>query len=130
MNDCVFCKIVKGEIPAYKIYEDADFLAFLDIEPWVEGHTLVIPKKHYHWVWDLPARQTGEYFSVVSKVVNHYRKMLGIEFMMGWIYGYAVPHAHIHLMPDAHGKVAYYPKGGQKKLDPATAQELVKKLKF
>ncbi len=128
MKDCIFCKIVSGEIPCYKIYEDKDFLAFLDINPWVEAHTLVIPKKHFRWVWNCD--DSGAYFAVASKIVNHYRKVLGIEFVMGWIYGYEVPHAHIHLMPDARGKVAYYPKVGQKKLNPKKAEELVKKLAF
>ena len=54
MNDCVFCQIAAGKIPCFKIYEEEGFLAFLDINPWVEGHTLVIPKKHYRWVWDMP----------------------------------------------------------------------------
>lgn len=127
-ENCIFCKIVKGEIPYYKIYEDKDFLAFLDINPWVEGHTLVIPKKHYQWVWDLSVNEVSAYFAVAAKVANHYRKILGIEFVMGWIYGYEIPHAHLHLMPDARGKVAYYPKEGKKKLDPDKAQKLVRKL--
>lgn len=130
MEDCVFCKIVKGEIPAYKIYEDADFLAFLDIEPWVEGHTLVIPKKHYHWVWDVPPAEVGNYFAVAAKIANHFKKVLGTEFVMSFIYGYNVPHAHIQLFPDARGKVAVYPKEGKKRLDSATAQDSVKKLKL
>ncbi|PIS14005.1 HIT family protein [Candidatus Shapirobacteria bacterium CG09_land_8_20_14_0_10_47_13] len=130
MDDCVFCKIVKGEISAYKIYEDADFLAFLDIEPWVEGHTLVIPKKHFRWVWDLPADEVGKYFAVAAQIANHFKKVLGTEFVMSFIYGYNVPHAHIQLFPDARGKVAVYPKEGKQKLDPKKAEDLVAKLKF
>jgi len=125
-KDCIFCKIAVGEIPCFKIYENKDFLAFLDINPWVEGHTLVIPKEHYQWVWDLP--NPGEYFKVVSKIANHYKNVLGKEFVMGWIYGYEIPHAHFHLMPDARGKVAYYPKGPKKSLSKEEGEELVKKL--
>jgi len=62
--NCIFCKIVKGEIPAYKIYEDENFLAFLDINPQSPGHTQVIPKRHYRWVWDIP--NVGAYFEVVK----------------------------------------------------------------
>ncbi|MDP9249341.1 MAG: HIT domain-containing protein, partial [bacterium] len=65
-QECIFCKIVKGEVPAIKVYEDENFLAFLDIRPMGPGHTQVIPKKHYRFVWDLPAQagvpgNTGEY---------------------------------------------------------------------
>ena len=130
MDDCIFCKIVAGQIPCYKIYEDADFLAFLDIEPWVEGHTLVIPKKHYHWVWDVPPAEVGKYFAVAAKIAKHYQKVFPTEFVMSFIYGYDVPHAHIQLFPDARGKINLYPKEGKQKLDPAKAQELVKKLKL
>ena len=51
MEDCIFCKIVKGEVPSYKIYENADVFAFLDINPYAKGHVLVIPKRHSRWVW-------------------------------------------------------------------------------
>jgi histidine triad (HIT) family protein len=128
MEECVFCKIAKGKIPCFKIYEDKDFLAFLDINPWVEGHTLVIPKKHYRWVWDLPDDLAGKYFAVVNKIANHYRKVLNIEFIMSWIYGWEVPHAHIHLFPDARGKVAFYPKEKLGTLTPEKGNELVKRL--
>jgi len=66
MDDCIFCKIVKGEIPAFKVYEDNDFLAFLDINPISVGHTLLIPKKHYRWVYDVP--NFGEYWQVAQKI--------------------------------------------------------------
>lgn len=128
MDDCVFCKIVAGQIPAYKIYEGADFLAFLDIDPWVEGHTLVIPKKHYRWVWEYP--EPGKYFEVVVKLAKHFQRIFQTEFIMSFVYGYDIPHAHIHLLPNARGKIAIYPKEGKKKLDPALAEELVKKLKL
>lgn len=54
MIDCPFCKIVGGEIPSAKVYEDDEHLAFLDIRPQSPGHTLIIPKKHQRWVWDVP----------------------------------------------------------------------------
>ena len=138
MEECVFCQIVAGKIPCFKIYEDEDFLAFLDINPWVEGHTLVIPKKHYRWVWDVPEEskaKAGEptverYFSVANKIANHYRKVLKIEFVMSWIYGWEVPHAHIHLFPDARGKVAFYPKEKLGTLSPEEGKRLARKLRY
>lgn len=100
----VFCKIVKGEIPAHKIWENENYLAFLDIQPKSQGHTLVIPKEHYRWVWDLPVgRQAlpnfGEYFEKVKLVEQKLQKALKPEFIELWVYGLDVPHAHVHLIP-------------------------------
>jgi histidine triad (HIT) family protein len=94
MTDCVFCKIVAGEIPSYKIYEDQKYLAFLDIFPSAEGHTLVIPKEHIDWVWD--SKHLGEYFEVVGKIANHYRSVSG-DIVRSNIDGWQVQHAHIHV---------------------------------
>jgi len=103
--DCIFCKIVKGEIPSHKVYEDKNFLAFLDINPLNAGHTLIIPKKHYRWVWDVS--NVGEYFEVVRKVVKKIQKAMNTEFVASGIAGNDIPHAHIHLVPrydnDSHG---------------------------
>jgi len=129
-TECVFCKIVAGEISCFKIYEDEDFLAFLDINPWVEGHTLVIPKRHFRWVWDVPVDLVGKYFAVVNKIANHYRKVLKIEFVMSWIYGWEVPHAHIHLFPDARGKIAVYPKIKRGQLSVEEGKKLAEKLRL
>src|SRR3989344_5626340 len=103
--DCIFCKIIKGEIPSYKIYEDNNFLAFLDINPRNKGHTLVIPKKHYRWVWDIP--NIDKYYKVVGKIANAMRKSLKTEFIVSLVLGEEVPHAHVWLVPrfenDGHG---------------------------
>ena len=103
--DCIFCKIAKGEIPSYKIYEDEKFIAFLDIRPRNPGHTLVIPKQHFRWVWDVP--YLGEYFQVVGKVANAIRRAMNTEWVVSLVLGEEVPHAHIWLVPrfegDGHG---------------------------
>lgn len=103
--DCIFCKIIKGEIPSYKVYEDDNFLAFLDIRPLNLGHTLVIPKEHYRWVWDAP--NISEYFEAVGRVANATRKALGTEQVISLVIGEEVPHAHVWLVPrfpgDGHG---------------------------
>ena len=96
MTDCIFCKIVAGELPCYKIYEDDKFLAFLDIFPSTEGHTLVIPKQHVEWVWEYP--QLGEYFEVVGKIARHHREITK-DVVRENIDGWQIPHAHIHLKP-------------------------------
>ena len=98
MENCIFCKIVKGEVPANKVYEDANFLAFLDINPRSPGHTLVIPKQHYRWVWDVP--NAGEYFEVTKKIAQAQQKAFGVEAVWCRVTGEEVPHAHIWLIPD------------------------------
>lgn len=105
MNECIFCKIVSKEIPSYTIYEDKDFLAFLDIRPLNPGHTLVIPKKHYRWVWDYP--NLSKYYGFVGKIVNGIRKSMKTEFVVSLVFGEEVHHAHVQLIPrfkdDGHG---------------------------
>lgn len=96
-DNCIFCKIVEGYIPSYKIYETDNFLAFLDIAQFSEGHTLVIPKTHYRFVWDVP--NIGEYFQVVQKVAQHYIKNFNFKYVDSLVYGRMVPHAHVHLVP-------------------------------
>ncbi|KKS77392.1 MAG: HIT family protein [Parcubacteria group bacterium GW2011_GWA1_43_21] len=96
--NCIFCKIVAGEIPAYKAYEDEDFLAFLDINPQSPGHLLVIPKKHYRWVWDVP--NATNYFTVATKLAKVLQKSFGTDSIWSRITGEEVPHAHIWLFPD------------------------------
>ncbi|MDZ7587355.1 MAG: HIT domain-containing protein [Patescibacteria group bacterium] len=97
MTNCIFCKIIKGEIPSYKIYEDENYLAFLDIFPKTEGHCLVIPKKHVEWVWEV--KPLGEYFEVVGKIARHLQQKSGEEVVRSLVYGVEVPHAHVHLLP-------------------------------
>ena len=118
MNDCIFCKIIAGEMPCYKVYEDDKYLAFLDIFPSALGHTLVIPKEHVNWVWDEP--NLGEYFEGVGKIARHYREISG-EVVRSNIDGWQVSHAHIHLKI---GKVSY-PEAS--KASPVKLAEMQKK---
>lgn len=98
MENCVFCKIVKKEISAEIIYEDNDFLVFLDIHPQSPGHCQVIPKNHYRWVWDVP--NAGEYFEVAKKIALASRKTFDTEFILSRVVGDEVPHAHIWVFPN------------------------------
>jgi len=98
MNDCVFCRIAAGSLPCYQVYEDDKFLAFLDINPGTIGHTLVIPKQHYRWVYDVP--DFGQYWQVAQKItLNIKNSSLKPEFISFLTMGNDVPHAHIHLIP-------------------------------
>ena len=100
MEACIFCRIAKGEIPSYKIYEDALFFGFLDIHPRVKGHTLLIPKKHYIWVYDVP--EFREYWGVVLKITKAMQKTLSPTFVTYVTHGLEIPHAHIHILPREH----------------------------
>lgn len=99
-NNCIFCKIVAKQIPAEIVYEDADFLAFLSIQPMTPGHTLIIPKQHYRWVWDVPEGKAGAYFEVARKVALAQKKAFDVEMVLSKIVGEEVPHAHIWIYPD------------------------------
>lgn len=98
MAECIFCKIVRGAVAAEKIYEDSNFIAFLDVKPLSPGHTLIVPKKHYRWVWDVP--NVGAYFEVAQRIAIAERKAFGTEFILSKVIGDEVPHAHIWLFPD------------------------------
>jgi histidine triad (HIT) family protein len=98
MDNCIFCKIAKKEVPAEVVYENENFLAFLDIRPLSPGHTLVIPKEHYRFVWDVP--NAGEYFEVARKIALAQKKAFNIESVISKIVGEEVPHAHIWLIPN------------------------------
>jgi histidine triad (HIT) family protein len=97
-ENCIFCKIVRKEIPAEIVYEDDSFLAFLDINPQSPGHTQVIPKEHHRWVWDVP--NVGEYFEVARKIAFSQRKSFDVEWILSRIVGDEVPHAHIWVYPE------------------------------
>lgn len=107
MDNCIFCKIVKGEIPCFKVYEDDLFLGFLDIHPLVHGHTLLIPKKHYKWVYDVP--EFDKYWMSVLKITNLYKKIFNTEFVTYGTHGLEVPHAHIHILP-RKDEIEFLPK--------------------
>jgi histidine triad (HIT) family protein len=94
----VFTKIINGEIPCYKIYEDEKTMAFLDINPETKGHTLVIPKAEVEKVYDLEPEDFDALMHTVKKLSIHMEKVLGKRIV--WkVVGTDVPHAHVHLMP-------------------------------
>lgn len=96
MNDCIFCKIVKGELPSYKVYEDEQFIGILDIFPVSKGHVLVIPKKHYAWVYDVP--EFGKYWEVARIIMKAVEAATSPEWTQFFTHG-AIRHAHIHIIP-------------------------------
>ena len=97
MAECIFCKIVAKEIPALVVYEDDKFMAILDINPLNPAHTLVLPKRHYRWVWEV--EEFGEYWEVAGRVANAAIKAFGAETVNFLTMGFTVEHAHIHVIP-------------------------------
>ncbi len=104
-QDCIFCKIVAGELPCYKVYEDEDFLGFLDIMPFNPGHVLLVPKKHYQWVDEVP--EGLGYFDAARKVVKALKEERNAFAVSYLTLGFDVSHAHLQLIPrykdDGHG---------------------------
>jgi len=129
MEDCIFCKIVEGKIPSYKVYENKDFLAFLDINPLNPGHTLVVTKKHYRWLWDLP--NIGECFEFVQKIAKTLQKTMNTEWIVCDVAGMGVPHVHIHLVPrfrnDGHGE--FLNAMAVKKISKEEMENITKKIR-
>ncbi|WP_102347451.1 HIT family protein [Bacillus sp. Marseille-P3661] len=104
MADCIFCKIVAGEIPSAKVYEDEHVLAFLDISQVTKGHTLVIPKKHNENLYDLSTETAQQLFAAVPKITNAIKDQLNPEGLnlvsnTGEKAGQTVFHLHLHLIP-------------------------------
>ena len=96
-DECVFCKIVAKQVPSFGVYEDENFMAFLDIHPNAKGHTLVIPKAHSQWTWEVP--QFGDYFEVAKTIALAAMKSLDSKWVNFLTAGLGVPHSHIHIIP-------------------------------
>ncbi len=132
MTDCIFCKIANKEIPCNKVYEDKEFLAFLDIKPLNKGHLLVIPKKHYRWIWDM--NNFGKYFETIKKIEKGVEKALNPLRVLVLVFGEEVHHAHVHLVPrfenDGHsstitlGKFKEIPKEEMNKIADSISKNI------
>ena len=99
MNDCIFCKISKGEIPSAKVYEDANFFAFLDINPVFDGHLLIIPKKHVVWMQEADDETISGIFKLTKKLMLAVKNGTGCDYVQVSVAGTDVPHFHVHLIP-------------------------------
>lgn len=104
MRDCVFCKIVAGQVPSTRIYEDDAILAFLDIGPIIKGHTLVIPKAHHETLTDVPPALLARVIEGVQRVAAALRTGLradgvNVHQSNGAVAGQVVPHVHFHVIP-------------------------------
>ena len=95
----IFSRIVAGEIPSYKVAEDANYYAFLDINPLTEGHTLVVPKKEVDYIFDLDDQTLSGMMLFAKQVAAKIRREIACKRVAVVVLGLEVPHAHIHLIP-------------------------------
>ena len=95
----IFSKIVRNEISSYKVYENENFLAFLDINPLKKGHTLVIPKIEVDYIFDLKSKEYQELWNFAKLVAKGMKRVIKCERISIVVMGLEVPHAHIHLIP-------------------------------
>ncbi len=98
-NDTIFGKIIRGEIPATKVYEDDKFLVFLDINPVRKGHILLMPKEHYKWIQDVPNVLLSESFVKAKELILAIKNATSCDYVHVVVEGIQVPHFHIHLIP-------------------------------
>lgn len=103
-SNCIFCKIVEGEIPSYKVYEDENVLAFLDISQVTKGHTLIIPKEHAKDIFELTEETAAKLFSAVPKIAKSIKQTynpIGLNLLNnnGEAAGQSVFHYHMHFIP-------------------------------
>ena len=130
MSGSIFTKIIKGEIPAQKIYEDDKTVAFLDIHPVQPGHTLVIPKEQIEFVWDLPDELYQAVMATSKKVALRLREVIGTKYVSERIVGVDVPHAHVQLIPFNDSSQLKVQPDMNAEPDYTALAELAKKLAF
>ena len=107
----IFTRIINGELPAHKIYEDNRVIAFLTINPLCDGHTLVVPKKQVDQIWDLAVDDYDYLWKIAQKIALHLRTVMKVDRVGVVIKGCDVPHTHIHLIPmDLHGHINFDPE--------------------
>ena len=102
MTDCIFCKIISKEIPTKVISETDNSIAFLDAFPLTKGHTLVIPKKHYSKIQEIPQNENADLFGLVHSVISKVDSLTGATLVAihnGKDAGQEIPHVHVHLVP-------------------------------
>ncbi len=124
---CIFCRIVAGKAHCHKIYENRQFLAFLDIKPLRRGHVLIIPKKHYRWVYEVP--QFGGYFEFVRRIMLAQKRAFRAESVSIGTVGYDVAHAHVHTIPRLKGEKGFVKKSNVKNISHAEMEKIAARIR-
>jgi len=126
MDDCIFCKIVSGEVPSEKVYESENVFAFLDMAPFVKGHLLAVPKKHSRWLWGMSDEDYSVFMNDVRKLAEVLKRAFNTDWVEMVVAGMGVEHIHVHLLPrrddDGLGEVPI------KSLDPKPSEEEMKEI--
>jgi len=125
-NSCIFCKIAKGEIPCHKIYENRNFIAFLDIQPVSHGHILIIPKKHIVWMYEADDKTIANIFKVTKKIMIALKKSMKCDYVQMWVSGEEIPHFHVHLLPRYSHET--FPSFPRKKYLEGEPEKVIKKI--
>ena len=102
-SNCIFCKIIQGTSPSYKVWEDSDYVAFLSIQPIKPGHTLVVPKEHTDYLFDLPEKTYQGLFEAGRKLARPLQAVTQSNRVGLMAEGFGVPHANLHLVPMTKG---------------------------
>ena len=129
-EDCLFCKIISGEVPSYTLYEDKDVKVFLDIFPVSKGHSLIIPKKHYNQITDVPVEEMDflKKLPVISEKLKEVTGATGLNVVQsnGSDAGQVVGHVHFHLIPrfPEDGVMKFPP---QSELNEQTAKDIIER---
>ncbi len=131
----IFTKIIRGEIPCHKVYEDEHTIAFLDIHPVMPGHVLVVPKNQVDHVSELPEADYSALFLTVKKVSTRLREVMQSKRAIILVMGYDIPHAHVHVMPSNSGEEFYTAVGRIKEAAAADSDhnalaQLAERLRF
>ena len=126
----IFTRIINGEIPAYKIYEDSRVIAFLDIHPQMPGHTIVVPKKQIDHIWDLTDDEYLNLWKTVKEIGQHIRRTIGSPRVGIIVEGFGVPHTHIHLVPIYRGNDLKITQDKTVDPDPKALSEMAARLKM
>ncbi|MHC4959166.1 MAG: HIT family protein [Planctomycetota bacterium] len=123
----IFTKIIQGEIPGHKVWEDEDHVAFLDLFPVRPGHTLVVPKKETGYIFDLDAGEHAALWTAAHTVARRLKERLGCARICVAVIGYEVPHAHVHLVPT--NETAEFPWAPGAQADQADLAAIAAKLR-
>lgn len=130
MEPSIFTKIINGEIPSHKIYEDEWTFAFLDIHPVQPGHVLVVPKNQVEFAWDLPPADYQALMRTVQMVALRLRGVLNTPYVGEKIVGEDVPHTHVHLIPFSTAAEFHQRRDMNAEPDHTALAEMAKRLAF
>jgi histidine triad (HIT) family protein len=130
MPPSIFTRIIKGEIPCHKIYEDKKVIAFLDLHPINPGHTLVVPKVQIDHLWDLPDDDYDYVWRVAKKIALHVKRTLDAPRVGVVVEGFGVPHTHIHLVPIYQGNDLKKSQNMDEEPDHTALAAMAQKLKI